>query len=145
MILSYQSDILLKEVYAGKFEQNIEAMLNDIKKFLQKEYKAVTGNSITLTASGDPKVLVQSTSRVRSFVQAYQHYKIGKIKEEPIDTATSATENQIEEFFSIINTIDRNLEIDKTSAKDLDNAEDLKNFLSDTKKVDRWREIVLTF
>ena len=32
MILSYQSDILLKEVYAGKFEQDIESMLNDIKK-----------------------------------------------------------------------------------------------------------------
>ena len=34
MILSYQSDILLKEVYAGKFEQDIESMLNDIKKCL---------------------------------------------------------------------------------------------------------------
>ena len=58
--------------------------LNEIKKFLQREYKAVTGNSITLTSSGEPKILVQSTSRVRSFVQAYQHYKISKVKEEPI-------------------------------------------------------------
>jgi len=39
---------------------------------------------VTLTADGEPKVLVQSTSRVRSFVQAYQHYMISKMKEEPI-------------------------------------------------------------
>ena len=68
MILSYQSDILLKEVYAGKFEQDIESMLNDIKKFLQKEYRAVTGKSVSLTAKDEPSILVQSTSRVCSFV-----------------------------------------------------------------------------
>jgi hypothetical protein len=40
MILSYQAEVMLKQVYAGKFEQDIESMLNDIKKFLQKEYRA---------------------------------------------------------------------------------------------------------
>ena len=75
----------MRDVHQSKdFEGDIVRQLNEIKKFLQKEYKAVTGNSITLTASGEPKVLVQSTSRVRSFVQAYQHYSIGKVKEEPI-------------------------------------------------------------
>jgi len=84
IIINYQSDVRLKEVYAGKFEQDIERQLNEIKKFLQKEYKAITGNSVTLTKQGEVKVLVQSTSRVRTFVQAYQHYKISKVKEEPI-------------------------------------------------------------
>ena len=72
--ITYQSDIRLKEVYDGKFEQEMERQINEIKKFLQKEYKAITGNSITLTKDGDIKILVQSTSRVRSFVQAYQHF-----------------------------------------------------------------------
>ena len=58
-------------------------MLNEIKKFLQKEYKAITGNSITLTKRGEPKVLVQTTSNVRTFVQAYQHYKISKVDSLP--------------------------------------------------------------
>ncbi len=84
MCINYQSDIRLKEVYSGKFEQEMQRMLNEVKKFLQKEYKAITGNSVTLTAHGEPKILVQSTSRVRSFVQAYQHYKISGVKEEPI-------------------------------------------------------------
>jgi len=83
--INYQSDIRLKEIYNTKdYEGDIVRQLNEIKKFLQKEYKAITGKSITLTAAGEPKILAQSTSRVRSFIQAYQHYKISKIKEEPI-------------------------------------------------------------
>ena len=82
--INYQSDIRLKEVYSGKFEQDMQRMLNEVKKFLQKEYKAVTGKSVSLTAFGEPKILVQSTSRVRSFVQAYQHYKISGVTEEPV-------------------------------------------------------------
>jgi hypothetical protein len=70
MVINYQSDILLKQVHGGGFEQEIVRQLNEIKKFLQKEYKAVTGKSVSLTAQGEPKILVQSTSRVRSFVQA---------------------------------------------------------------------------
>ena len=78
--INYQSDVLLKDVKDSKFEQDMERMLNEIKKFLQKEYKAITGNSVTLTKRGEPKILVQSTSRVRTFVQAYQHYSISGIK-----------------------------------------------------------------
>ncbi len=78
--INYQSDVTLKEVHNPKYEQEVERMLNEIKKFLQKEYKSITGNSVTLKKNGEVKVLVQSTSRVRSFVQAYQHYTISGIK-----------------------------------------------------------------
>ena len=82
--IKYQSDIKLRDIHQSKdYEGEIVRQLNEIKKFLQKEYKAITGNSVTLTSDGEPKVLVQSTSRVRSFVQAYQHYKISGIKELP--------------------------------------------------------------
>ena len=84
MCLTYQSDIKLKEVHSGKFENEISRMLNEIKKFLQKEYKKITGNSVTLTAEGEVDILVQSTSRVRSFVNAKQHYKIAALDSEPI-------------------------------------------------------------
>ena len=80
IIINYQSDVRMQDVKDPKFEQDIERMLNDIKKFLQKEYKAITGNSVTLTKKGEPKMIVQTTSRVRTFVQAYQHYKISGIK-----------------------------------------------------------------
>ena len=76
MIINYQSDIRMKELKNNKFENDIAATLNDIKKFLMKEYKSVTGNSVTLTKKGEPQILVQQTSNVRTFVQAYQHYKV---------------------------------------------------------------------
>ena len=103
MILSYQAEVMLKEVYGGKFEQDIQSMLNDIKKFLQKEYRAVTGNSITLTAKGEPNILVQSTSRVRNWVEAQQHYKIGGIESLPIldpsvDQTRDITRKFLEQF-----------------------------------------------
>jgi len=78
--INYQSDVRLKDVSDPKYEQEIERMLNEVKKFLQKEYKSITGNGITLSKKGEPKILVQSTSRVRTFVQAYQHYKISGLK-----------------------------------------------------------------
>ena len=103
MILSYQSDILLKEVYTGKFEQDIESMLNSIKGFLQKEYRKVTGKSVKLTSKGEPNILVQSTSRVRSWVEAQQHFKIGGIEAMPIlepsvDATRDVTRKFLEQF-----------------------------------------------
>ena len=80
MCINYQSDTRLKDVQDPKYEQEIERMLNEVKKFLQKEYKAITGNGVTLKKKGEPKILVQSTSNVRTFVQAYQHYTISGIK-----------------------------------------------------------------
>ena len=81
--INYQSDVQLREVYANDFESEISRRLNEVKKFLQKEYRAVTGNSVTLRAQGEPQIIVQSTSRVRSFVQAYQHYTVSGLNELP--------------------------------------------------------------
>jgi len=83
LCIKYQADIKLSEVYGGDFENEMNRMLNEIKKFLQKEYKVVTGNSVTLTRDGDSNILVQSVSRVRSFVQAYQHYNVSGLKVDP--------------------------------------------------------------
>ena len=103
IIINYQSDILLREVYAQDFESEIERRLNEIKKFLQKEYRAVTGNSVTLTAKGETEILVQSTTRVRSFVQAYQHYTVSGLDSIPvldpaIEQSREVTRKFLEQF-----------------------------------------------
>lgn len=103
MCIKYQSDIFLREVYANDFDSEMERRLNEVKKFLQKEYRAITGKSVSLTADGEAKVLVQSTSRVRSFVQAYQHYKISGIDEIPlldpaIEQSREVTRKFLEQF-----------------------------------------------
>jgi len=81
LCLSYHSEIQLKEVYGNSFESDIEQMLEDVASFLRKEYKKVTGESLSLKGLGEVDILVQNTSRVRSWVQAKKHYEIGSLNE----------------------------------------------------------------
>jgi hypothetical protein len=80
MILTYQSDIQMKELHPrSQFENEIARTFGDIVKFLKKEYKKLTKDSVSLTPVGEPDILVQSTSRIRSWVQATQQYQIGNV------------------------------------------------------------------
>ena len=83
MVLSYHSEIQLKEVYASGFETDIEQRIADISKWLKKEYKRITGDGVTLTKEGEIDVRVESSSRVRSWVTAKMHYKVGGLNEHP--------------------------------------------------------------
>ena len=83
LCILYQSDIKLKDSHDSKFEQEIEGMIEKIKSFLQKEYKNVTGDSLKLSKikgeEGEMKSMVQTTSRVRAWVQASKWFEIGGI------------------------------------------------------------------
>jgi len=81
LCVEYHSECKLKEVHdSGKFENDVNARINDISKYLKKEYKKVTGNSLSLTKDGEADVLVQHMSNIRSWVTAKQFYKIGGMK-----------------------------------------------------------------
>tara|TARA_Y100000593_G_scaffold89905_1_gene175117 strand:- start:719 stop:1252 length:534 start_codon:yes stop_codon:yes gene_type:complete len=82
MCLSYQAEIQLKEVYAGGFEEETDQRLTDIAGWLKKEYKKITGNSVTLTAEGEVDIRVENSSRVRSWVTAAKHYRVGGLQED---------------------------------------------------------------
>jgi len=99
--ITYQSDVRLKDATDPKFEQEVERMLNEVKKFLQKEYKKITGSGVTLTKQGEPLLNFISLSRVRSFVKAHQYYKISGVDAEPIyDTARTAENIVIKKFLA---------------------------------------------
>ena len=48
---------------------------------MKKEYKAITGDTLTLTKEGDHHILVQRISNYRTDVQAHCDYRIGGLKE----------------------------------------------------------------
>jgi len=78
LIIGYQSEVLMKEVHPrNQFENEIERRFKDIVKYLKKEYKNVTNSSVNLTEVDAADIMVQSTSRVRNWVQATKQYKIG--------------------------------------------------------------------
>ena len=96
LCIHYQSEVKLKEVYSNGFESDIERMIENVKKFLQKEYKKITGDSVSLTKDADSEVqvMVQSTSRARTFVQAHRWYKIGGLGD--VDPVLGESEDSVE-------------------------------------------------
>tara|TARA_Y100000310_G_scaffold117691_1_gene116420 strand:- start:2740 stop:3315 length:576 start_codon:yes stop_codon:yes gene_type:complete len=79
--VSYQAEVRIKEVKDAGFENDITGRLQDIVKFLKKEYKAITGNTLTLTKEGDHQILVQRISNYRTDCQAQCDYRIGGLTE----------------------------------------------------------------
>ena len=94
MILGYHSEIKLKEVHNKKFEDEIASTCNDVVKFLKKEYKKVTGNTVSLTKEGEVDILVQKTSKVRAWVQATCDYKIGGMSD--VENALEPGETKVD-------------------------------------------------
>ena len=77
LIVTYQSDIKLREVHSGRFEDEILQTINNAANFLKKEYKRLTGETLTLTKTGNHDVFVEDISRIRCNVVATCDYKIG--------------------------------------------------------------------
>ena len=82
--INYQAEVLIKNVKDPSFEKDISAKLEAIVKFLKKEYKAITGDTLTLTIEGEHKILVQRMSNYRTDCQAHCYYRIGGLKD--VDT-----------------------------------------------------------
>ena len=91
MCLSYQSEVLLKEVYASGFEEEIEQRIADISCWLMKEYKKITGKSVSLSKVGEADMRVESSSRIRSWVTAKCHYKVGGLSSDMNDDNSCST------------------------------------------------------
>ena len=79
--VKYQAETRIKEVQDKGFEDDIIRHLQEIVKFLKKEYKAITGNTLTLTKEGDHNILVQRISNYRTDVQAQCDYRIGGLSD----------------------------------------------------------------
>ena len=81
MIVTYHSEVLMKEIHPrAQFENEIERKFGDIVSYLKKEYRKVMKSSVTLNEVAEADIMVQSTSRVRNFVQATKRYKSGGVE-----------------------------------------------------------------
>ena len=77
LCITYSSELKLKDVYSQNLENEVSGMIKDIAKFLKKEYKKVTKNTLSLTPHDETYVRVEHISRVRVQVMAIGYYKIG--------------------------------------------------------------------
>jgi hypothetical protein len=93
--VKYQSEIRIKEVQDKGFEDDITRQLKEIVKFLKKEYKNITGNTLTLTKEGEHNILVQRISNYRTDCQAHCDYRIGGLTD-VIDVNKGSEEDRVE-------------------------------------------------
>ena len=91
------SDIKLKDVYKGNLENEMEQTMNDVVNHLKKQYKKITGNTLSLTPEGEVDCLVQSTSRVRVFVTAKKTYKVGGL--DSVEAAKNDSKDKLDSSF----------------------------------------------
>jgi hypothetical protein len=95
--VSYHSELLLKDVYAGNLENQLEQTMADIVSYLKKEYKKITGNTLSLKEKGECNSRVESTSRVRVFVTARKDYEISNMDD--VEDIKGPSEEKLEKTF----------------------------------------------
>ena len=105
LIVSYHSELLLKDVYAnkkGKLEDELEQTMSDIVSYLKKQYRKITGNTLSLKEKGEVDARVESTSRVRVFVTASKHYEITSMSdvEDTKEPSADALEKTFKDFLA---------------------------------------------
>jgi len=100
LILSYHSEIQLKEVYGGDFEGEIEQRLADIVSGLKKRYKTHTGKNLGLKALGEVDARVEKISNVRVQVTAQKMYEIAGMDGVEVVLDESKPEERFKEFLS---------------------------------------------
>jgi hypothetical protein len=102
LCITYQSEIRMKEVHkGGKFESEMESVMADIVKFLKKEYKTITGNTLSLKPIDEVNIFVQPISRTRTDLSMYQEFEITSLDKSvvPVGAPSEDTTRDITKKF----------------------------------------------
>jgi len=103
MTIKYHREVMNKEVMDERLKTEVESAIEEVSSFLKKEYKKITGEALKLKKlPGDVIGNVQSTSRVRSWVEAQCSYEIeGSAKEDKADTSKRDVDSAIKSFLEL--------------------------------------------
>ena len=81
LIVSYQSEMPMSSFHNTKLDEELEQTFADIAKFLKKEYKSLSGDTLSLTEDGPASMMLQNMSKIRTWVQASKVYTVGNMKD----------------------------------------------------------------
>ena len=81
LCIAYSTEVMAQDLLAskGKYEDMLLQDVADIASFIKKEFRKVTGQSLSLTEikETEPRIEVFQTSRVRTEVKVTVDYEIG--------------------------------------------------------------------
>ena len=99
--IHYQAEVKLKDIHDNGFESEIDSLIGDIANFIKKEFKKITGTTLNLKPAdgraGEVKIIAQSTSKVRNFIQAHKSFQCSNLKD--MDAISSPSEDRLEDNF----------------------------------------------
>ncbi len=103
MTIKYHREVRNKEVMDSKLKTEVETAIEEVSSFLKKEYKKITGDTLKMKKlPGDVIGNVQSTSRVRSWVEAQCSYEIAGVDKEDLpDTSKRDVDSAIKSFLEL--------------------------------------------
>lgn len=85
LCVTYTTEVLANDLLEskGKYEDMLLQNVADIVNYIKKEYRKVTGASLSLSEVKDlePKMEVIQTSRIRTEVKVIAHYEIGGLED----------------------------------------------------------------
>jgi len=104
LILKYDSEIHKKECHEKDFEEDVAQTIADVVSFVKKQYRKLTGNTLSLTpVEKKPHITVEDSSRIRSRVHAVQLFKVGGMDDvEPIgDVSKERLDKSMKDWISL--------------------------------------------
>ena len=99
VVIKYQEELDIRRVQDKNFNSEVEQKFADILKYLKKEYKEITGNSLSLKKESEIDVLIQSLSRFRTWINASQIFSLSGLKDQKKKPSTSLDEG-VREFLA---------------------------------------------
>jgi hypothetical protein len=100
LIMSYHSEIQLKEVYGNDFEGEIEQRFADIVAGLKKRYRHHTSKTLGLKALGEADSRVEKVNNHRVHVTAQKMYEIAGMDGVEVVAGESNPEDRFKEFLA---------------------------------------------
>ncbi len=98
LLIRYNSHEPLANLHEKRYEREIERRIEDIRKFIQKEFLKNTKNSLRLKETGEVKVVVESSNRVKAMIKAMMAYEVLNLKDKVGLVGCHSCTDKIEEI-----------------------------------------------
>lgn len=103
LVVNYHCEVPLKQARPNRLQNDVDQHLEDIVSFLKKEYKTITGNTLSLTnLDKEASIHSEYINRQRLSTKAVKRWKIGGMsdltKDREESTAAPTLDDAVESF-----------------------------------------------
>lgn len=98
LVIRYNSHEPLSNLHEKRFEREVERRIEEIKGFIQKQFLKHTETQLRLKETGELKVLVESSNRVKAMIKAMMAYEVLNLKDKVGIVGCNSCTDKLEEI-----------------------------------------------